>query len=843
MRQGNGRATTQQQISRVELLGLYAERVLPIVVLLVAAFLRLFNLDTIPRGLLYDEAFNGLDVLKILDGERPIFLTGNFGREALFVYLQAISVALLGQTSLALRVVPAIIGILTVVAAYLLARRMFSARVALLTSGWLTVSIWHVIFSRTGLRSVSLPLFLAVGFYCLWRGLEGVRVQTTESPGSTATESDPRPSIWFAFGGIAIGLSLYTYSTARFAPFVIVALAFYLALVHRQLLLKALPGLVLALTLATLVFLPEGLFFLRHPESFLERAKEVSALNPELHQGNPGQALLDSALRTLGSFAIRGDRAVDRNIPGRPIFDPLSALLMLLGIALAVRRFRQPAYGLIAIWLVVMFVPSLLAIKGTPNYLRVTGLIPALFMLPALGFDWLWQAWESRTPAILRALPVFIITLGFLGGAFHAYHSYFVVRPKFPVYSQVFRTEKLVTLEAALRIVRAGQEPIFVAGSSYDDPWVRFIFSNQPEAKYIRTFNYKRSIIFPADHASAGYLFTFDLPPASTMERYFDETSIRIVDTSPSGRPIEVHSLLDPIPPFEPEWPVPARFGDRIFVYGFDMPKDVRAGRTMTVRWYWRLLATDERDFAFTNQLFGVDGHHRGQYDARAFAPGYWPVGTSGITTFEIDIDPSTPTGAYWLRVAMYDRNSQEISNLPVFDAQGNQAGNHLKLGPIKVHGRRPAPSEVGPVSSPPMPDNLLGTSFADQIDLQGYNLSVDRLLPGESLDLTLFWAPRGRPMRDYTIFVHILDGQGQLRSQADSPPMAGKYPTSVWDAGETIADLHTLSLAPDLPAGEYRVAIGLYDQQTGQRLSVVDEDGRILTDHVAITGLVVEGD
>ena len=841
MRQGTGRVKTAQTTSRVELLASQAERVLPIVVLLVAAFLRLFNLDTIPRGLLYDEAFNGLDVLKILDGERPIFLTGNFGREALFVYLQAISVALLGQTSLALRVVPAIVGILTVVAAYLLARRMFSARVALLTSGWLTVSIWHVIFSRTGLRSVSLPLFLAVGFYCLWRGLEGVRARTTESPGSTATENGPRPSIWFALGGIAIGLSLYTYSTARFAPFVIVALAFYLALVHRQLLLKALPGLVLALTLATLVFLPEGLFFLRHPESFLERAREVSALNPELHQGNPGQALLDSALRTLGSFAIRGDRAVDRNIPGRPIFDPLSALLMLLGIALAVRRFRQPAYGLIAIWLVVMFVPSLLAIKGTPNYLRVTGLIPALFMLPALGFDWLWQAWESRTPAILRALPVFIITLGFLGGAFHAYHSYFVVRPKFPVYSQVFSTEKIVALEAALRIVRTGQEPIFVAGSSYDDPWVQFTLPSHPEARYIRTFDYVRSIIFPADNASATYLFTPDLPQAHILDRYFDESSAQFIETAPSGRSITTRRLLDPRPPFEPEMPVPARFGDQVFVYGFDMPKDVRAGRTMTVRWYWRLLATDERDFAFTNQLFGVDGHHRDQYDARAFAPGYWPVGTSGITTFVIDIDPEAPTGAYWLRVAMYDRNKQDISNLPVFDAQGNQAGNHLILGPIKVHGQPPVPSSQGPVSDPPVPDNLLPARFDDQIDLQGYNLSVDRLLPGESLDLTLLWAPRGRPMRDYTVFVHVLDAQGQLRTQADSPPKAGVYPTSVWDAGEVIADLHTISLAPDLPPGEYKIAIGLYDPESGQRVQVVDENGQIIADHAIISGLVVE--
>ena len=143
----------------------------------------------------------------------------------------------------------------------------------------------------------------------------------------------------------------------------------------------------------------------------------------------------------------------------------------------------------------------------------------------------------------------------------------------------------------------------------------------------------------------------------------------------------------------------------------------------------------------------------------------------------------------------MYDRNKQDISNLPVFDAQGNQAGNHLILGPIKVHGQPPVPSSQGPVSDPRVPDTLLPARFDDQIDLRGYNLSVDRLLPGESLDLTLFWAPRGRPMRDYTVFVHLLDSSGQLRAQADSPAASGKYPTSVWDAGEVIADSHTLVL------------------------------------------------
>ena len=836
--------------STLELLTSQSERLLPIAVLSVAAFLRLYDLATIPGGLLTDEAFNGLFALRIIDGDRPIFLVENDGREPLFIYLQAISIAFLGQSALSLRVVSAILGIMTVVVSYFLAKRMFGNRVALLATGWLAISLWHVIFSRIAWRTISLPLIVALGIYCFWRGLEEVKTQ--ERVGSASPILSPRSALWFALGGVMIGLSLYTYSIARFAPFVVVALALYLALLHRNLFPIAFPGFLLALTLTILVFLPQGLFFANHPDSFVERARQVTIVNPDLHGGNPGQAILNSAFRTLGMFFIKGDAGVDKNIPGRPIFDPVSALLMLFGIAIAVRRFRQPAYGFLIIWLVVMFAPNFLAVSGTPNYLRTTGLIPGLFVLPALGAVWLWEAWESRlstrharTPRFLRAIPLLLVTLAFVGGTFHTYHSYFRVWAQLPKLARSFNADSFVTLETARTIAQTDKRPVFLAGRSFDNrlvrPGLQFLLSNQPDAQFIIAFDPTSTFIFPPDHTGATYLFDFELPPAYILDRYFDASLVQTIGTSPSGRPIILHHLQEPRPPFEPQWPLQARFDDQILVYGFDLSGDAQAGAPLTVRWYWRILADEQRALAFSNQLFGEDGSRRGQVDDRGFTPGYWPTGTSGITTFEIYIYPETPTGAYWLRLATYDRGSQDTSNLTVFDPQGNQAGKHLSLGPIKVHGRPPASSSEGLLPSPMIPDNLLPTTFADQIGLLGYNLSDHTLVPGQSLDLTLFWSPRGRPTKDYTAFVHLLDSKGQLLGQADSPPTSGKYPTSVWDAGEAIADLHTLSIAADLPAGEYKVAIGLYDPQTGQRVQTLDEDGNPTGDLVTISGLVVQ--
>ena len=841
---------TGNPYSTLELLTSQSERLLPIAVLSVAAFLRLYDLATIPGGLLTDEAFNGLDALRIIDGDRPIFLVENNGREPLFIYLQAISIAFLGQSALSLRVVSAILGIMTVVVSYFLAKRMFGFRVALLATGWLAISLWHVIFSRIAWRTISLPLFVALGIYCLWRGLEEVKTQARV--GSASPILSPRSALWFALGGVMIGLSLYTYSTARFAPFVVVALALYLALLHRNLFPIAFPGFLLALTLTILVFLPQGLFFAHHPDSFVERAREVTIVNPDLHGGNPGQAILNSAFRTLGMFFIKGDAGVDKNIPGRPIFDPVSALLMLFGIAIAVRRFRQPAYGFLIIWLVVMFAPNFLAVSGTPNYLRTTGLIPALFVLPALGAVWLWEAWESRlstrqarTPRFLRAIPLLLVTLAFVGGTFHTYHSYFRLWAQLPKLARSFNADSFVTLETARTIAETDKRPVFLAGRSFDNrlvrPGLQFLLSNQPDAQFIITFDPTSTFIFPGNDAVASYLFVDHSPDVSILDRYFDHGSSTVVGVVPSGRPINMIQLRDPRPPFEPGLRVQARFGDRILVYGFDLPKDVRSGELMTVRWYWRILANDQPEFLFTNHLFGEADQRRGSVNQPGFPPGRWPVGTVGLTAFEIIVDPFAPTGAYWLRVALYDRGGQTLSELPVFDAQGNRAGKDLRIGPIKIHGRPPAPASEGLVTSPPAPDNFLPATFADQIDLLGYNLDHDRLLPGQTLELTLFWASMGRPLEDYTVFVHLLDSDGQLRGQTDSPPTSGKYPTSVWDAGEFIADSHTLSLPNDLPGGEYKLAIGLYDPETGRRLQTVDGSGNSTGDSVTISGLMVQ--
>ena len=63
-----------------------------------AVFLRFTNLGSWPPGLYRDEAFNGLDALRLLDGKLTVFFTANNGREPLYIYLTTLAVGLFGRT-------------------------------------------------------------------------------------------------------------------------------------------------------------------------------------------------------------------------------------------------------------------------------------------------------------------------------------------------------------------------------------------------------------------------------------------------------------------------------------------------------------------------------------------------------------------------------------------------------------------------------------------------------------------------------------------------------------------------------------------------------------------------
>jgi hypothetical protein len=114
---------------------------------------------------------------------------------------------------------------------------------------------------------------------------------------------------------------------------------------------------------------------------------------------------------------------------------------------------------------------------------------------------------------------------------------------------------------------------------------------------------------------------------------------------------------------------------------------------------------------------------------------------------------------------------------------------------------------------------------FGDDIHLVGYDLSTDTVSHGDTLMVAYYWRAESRPETDFTVYNHLtpLDVH-EIVAQADGSPVAPpRRPTSTWDdSGETlIGQPFLLPIDENIPPGEYRLLVGLYNPQTEDRLSV----------------------
>ena len=87
-----------------------------------------------------------------------------------------------------------------------------------------------------------------------------------------------------------------------------------------------------------------------------------------------------------------------------------------------------------------------------------------------------------------------------------------------------------------------------------------------------------------------------------------------------------------------------------------------------------------------------------------------------------------------------------------------------------------------------------------------------------------------------YKTFVHLYDEAGSIVAQEDRVPGLGARPTTTWEKGEVVGDRLLVPIDDATPAGRYDLAIGLYDQETGQRLPAYGHQGqRLVEDRVRL--------
>jgi 4-amino-4-deoxy-L-arabinose transferase-like glycosyltransferase len=123
---------------------------------------------------------------------------------------------------------------------------------------------------------------------------------------------------------------------------------------------------------------------------------------------------------------------------------------------------------------------------------------------------------------------------------------------------------------------------------------------------------------------------------------------------------------------------------------------------------------------------------------------------------------------------------------------------------------------------------------FDGEMALTGFGLSASEVKPGDDLDITLKWQALGSAQPAYTVFLHIVDADGNRVAGIDEPLLRGVYQPDLWPAGIALSDRHRLTLPPDLLPGTYRLDVGLYHPgQSDQPLRV---EGR---SHVPLATLI----
>ncbi|MCU0522538.1 MAG: glycosyltransferase family 39 protein [Anaerolineae bacterium] len=385
-------------------------QIIVLALLLVGTVIRLPGIGQIPAGLYHDEAQNGLDALGVLGGDLRLYFPANNGREPIYIYLVAAAIAFVGRSPIAVRLPAAYAGVLTLAATYRLGQVLWGRRAGRWALSVLAVTLWHAHLSRIGFRAVLLPLFTAL---CLAQGARAVRSGQSRH--------------WIA-AGLIYGASWYSYMAARFTPIALAALILYALAYHRDEARRLGRGLALAAGAALIVLLPLGIYTLRYPDVVLARSGQVSVFSEVIHGGQPWRTVLRHTLATAGMFTVRGDRIWRHNLALRPVWEPALSLVFILGLGVALARFRRDAAAAtVLLWTGCMALPTLLA-EDAPHFLRGVGVLPAAALLPAMGLEWMatrtdkehdhspqvvgHRAYSHVFRIALRSLPYIVLAIG-----------------------------------------------------------------------------------------------------------------------------------------------------------------------------------------------------------------------------------------------------------------------------------------------------------------------------------------------------------------------------------------------------------------------------------------------
>lgn len=359
-----------------------------ILAIVLATYLRFYHLPELPADLGWDLPYNYYDVQRILRGEHLVFFPENYGREGMFFYLVALVSQIIKLSPYSLRVTSAIIGIATVPAIYALARECADEETAAYAALLLAANKWHLVLTRSGYRVSLMPLFSILALYGLARGLR------------RGTSRD------WAWGGLFVGLGVWTYKAFLFILPVVLACTFFYTLLNLRRSEQGgqdsnsvtpwggspsamAKGTALLLFVAVVTAMPLIRFVFDSPQVYLARERlGIEIVNESLAQGiSWSRNLARNAVTSALMFNVVGDGNSRFGVPFQRHLGLISGALFVLELGRAIARFRRGGHALLIIGLLGLTLPMTLSMAPgeMPNCFRSSGTIGPAVVLAALA--------------------------------------------------------------------------------------------------------------------------------------------------------------------------------------------------------------------------------------------------------------------------------------------------------------------------------------------------------------------------------------------------------------------------------------------------------------------------
>jgi hypothetical protein len=700
-------------------------RIPALLLLLLAAWLYWRVPLAVPPGLEMDELIEAEIAEQVMAGDwRPFYEAGQ-GREGLYYYWLAGWLAALGKGVFTLRLASTTVSLMGLAAVYALARYLFGRSMAFVCLAYAAGSFWLLFAARSGLRSTSLLLIAALAGYFFCRGV-GLRSSRITFHASRFT---------LLAWGFLLGLSFYAYTAARVLPGVFLLMVVYLGVFHRPVLRERWRGVVMGAGVALLVALPFFWYLRANPAAdqfeFLDFNRPLAALE----SGDP-QPAVETTRATLGMFFVAGDPLMFDNVPGRPVFDRVNGGLFVVGVLVALWRWRRPGYAFVLIWLVVGLIPGMLS-QPAPNFYRTVLAQVVVFVFPALAVveggrlmaRWRTPGGELPPPPQPSpyqgegvARPVFslpserkgwgerwrVVFVSVLAGGLLGLHlagswqGYFA---EWPLVEGVrfFWQSNLAEVARYLDGNEEVESAAICTVLTYEhDPWWRPAWRSMPyllqgDGAAVRFYDCRTTLVQPAE-LPAAYFFP-DLPqpaevmPAEFRGAWWDEARrLGGVFSRPEGVAVEVEEMALSLPALamRAAWgpevgggtaELPVRFGESLALVGYRLdPERPQPGAPIRLLTAWEVLATPPPRLALFSHVLSDPQTVIAQQDGLALTshslrPGdrFWVVQDQVVLPAG-----EVPAGGYLVAIGLYGTDT--LARLPVVDGEGVARGDRLFL-------------------------------------------------------------------------------------------------------------------------------------------------------------------